>query len=794
MPAMYPQRVGPIMEEEASRPKTQQQLPGNLPVVPTSFVGRQLEIAALTQRLRHPHARLLTLTGPGGTGKTRLALEVASDLQPEFAAGAFIVDLAPLDDPQLVPSAMAAALGVREAAGQPVLDRVREHLKDKRLLLVVDNFEHLLAASPVIGQLIATCPELKVLATSRTPLGLYGEHEFPVQPLPVPDLQRAHDPAELAQVEAVQLFVARAQATRPDFLLTEDNAPLVAEICVRLDGLPLALELAAARIRLLQPTVLLGRLQHTLALLTGGARDLPPRQQTLRATIDWSYELLDPTEQRLFRQLGVFSGGWTLEAAEAVCELGSADGSSVDMLDALEALGRASLVRQSSVSDEARFEMLGTVREYAAQRLEDSGEAELARARHAAQFMSLCETAEPLLHGPRQRYWLDRLERELANLRAALDWSLRGGAPEAGLRLAAALWWFWVIRASLYEGQRWMDSAVAATGPAPTATRAKVLYCAGLVSSFQGDWDRSRRRCEAALELCRQFGDSRGAAYACFGLGMAAFLEGDASAARAHIEEGVRLFRGGPILDAWGLRNVLNALGEIERSQGDFGRAQALYEESLALARQEADAHGIGLLLYNLALVALHHADASRAADLLSQAVHVWRDLGYRSGLAVCILTMGSLASIRQQPERAMRLFGAADSLMEQVGRRVRDSAYQEYFAATQTGLDRRAFDEAFQAGRQMTMEQALAEGLASAEPEPLPGAPPPRSPGAGYEPLTIREWEVAQLVARGLTNRQIASELVVTEGTAAKHVENIRAKLELTSRTQVAAWVLART
>ena len=765
--------------------------PRNLPVMFTSFIGRQLELQTLTLRLRHPSTRLLTLTGPGGSGKTRLALEVAAALAEDFPDGTCLVDLSLLGDPMLVPTAMAAALGVMEASGMSVLRRVQEYLREKRLLLVLDNFEHLLEAAPLVSDVLATCPEVKVLTTSRTPLGLYGEHEFPVQPLLVPDLHRTQTCAEIAQTEAVQLFVERAQATRPDFALTDDSAATVAEICVRLDGLPLALELAAARVRLLPPGTLLARLERSLSLLTGGARDRPARQQTLRAAIDWSYELLEPGEQRLFRQLGVFTGGFTLEAVEAVCD--SSGAPAFEVLDALEALGRASLVRQAERAADTRFEMLETVREFAAERLDESGEADTLRARHGDYFRALAEMATPLLHGAQQRQWLDRLQREEPNLRAVLDWSLRDRSSERGVRLVVALWWFWLIRSYLSEGRRWAEAAVEASQSVTPVLRANALYCAGILAIFQGDRTQGRAWAEAALALARKVGDDRVAGYALSALGLAAIVDGDAPAARASLEEAVRLFR--TTGDLWGLRTVLNGLGELERSTNNFLRAEALYAESLELARQEQDSHGVGLMSMNLAFLALRQAEARFAAQHVARALPVWSELEYRSGVTGALAVLASIATADKRLELAIRLFAAWSEISPKVGRTELEydrAILEHYLEIARSSVEPAAFKEAWNAGKELSLEQAIE--LGSRVLTPSADSDPVRAPASSHEPLTLREWEVAQLVARGLTNRQIASELIVTEATAAKHVENIRSKLELSSRTQVAAWVFERT
>ena len=450
------QLTAPELPSEFPPLRTLEIRPNNLPLQPTPLVGREREVAEITDRVRSEEVRLLTLTGPGGTGKTRLALQAAADLLEEFEDGVFFVALATITDPELVPSTIAGPLGVKESAEQPLIESLKSYLQEKHLLLVLDNFEQVVQEAPVVGELVAACPKLKALATSRTPLRLYSEQEYPIPPLALPDPKLLPPVKVLTQYEAVRLFVERARAVKADFSVTNENAPAVAEICARLDGLPLAIELAGARIRMLSPQAMLTRLGNRLKLLKGGARDLPTRQQTLRGAIDWSYDLLEEEEKTLFGRLSVFSGGRTLEAIEEICD----PEGDLDALEGVESLLQKSLLRrEEGVGGESRFVMLETVHEYARERLEASDEAEETRRLHAEYFLALAEEAEPELSGADQLACLERLEAEHDNLRAALSWSLEK-EPETALRLAGALARFWEMRARFLEGSSWLEAAL----------------------------------------------------------------------------------------------------------------------------------------------------------------------------------------------------------------------------------------------------------------------------------------------------------------------------------------------
>ncbi|HEU4321835.1 MAG TPA: tetratricopeptide repeat protein [Roseiflexaceae bacterium] len=647
-----------------------------LPAPSTRLVNRAGELGAICALLRLPEHRLVTLTGSGGIGKTRLAIELAAELQGDFADGVVFVPLAPISDPALVLPTVAQGLGVPEPPDQPMLAFLGDYLRTRALLLVLDNFEQVAAAAPEVAALLAAAPHLKIIITSRAVLHMAGEREFVVPPLELPEKARATPPGELGRYPAVALFVERAQAAKPDFELTADNAPAVVEICARLDGLPLAIELAAARARLLPPQALLARLSggthiSPLDLLARSTEDVPARQQTLRNTIGWSYELLSPAEQQVFRWLGVFVGGCSLDAAEQVCGgFGAATQppKAPKIYDLLASLIDQSLVAQGlDAGGEPRFTMLTTLREYALERLADCGELQAARRAHAAYFLSLTEQAEPTFQGAAQQTWLARLEADHDNMRAALSWMCGTGAGEDALRCAAAFWQFWLVRGYLSEGQSWIANILALpAAAAPTLNRARVLNGGGLIA-----WIRSMPRAAIALlgeslGLFRQLGNKHGCAWALNHLAQVAFAEARFDDVIALGEESLALFQ--EIGAVWNSAWVLLNLGDALWAQGHGERASALFAESLSLFHDSGDKRGTAWAIDHLARVAQAQGDYQRAAAFLGESLSLFRELGDRSGCAWALGRMAQLAEATGERQRARALYAESLGISQALG------------------------------------------------------------------------------------------------------------------------------
>jgi predicted ATPase/class 3 adenylate cyclase len=655
------QLLHPDLPSEFPPLKTLESRPNNLPRQPTPFLGREQQVAEVVDLLRRDDVQLATLVGPGGMGKTRLALQAAAELLEDFADGVFFVDLAPVIDPDLVPGAIAAVLGAREEGGKGIHERLQDVLAPKTLLLVLDNFERLTKAAIVVSELLAACPGLKVLATSRVPLHVRAERHYPVPPLALPDPSASSDADAIARSEAVQLFVDRAQAVSPDFTLTSGNAPVVAEIVRRLDGLPLAIELAAARIRLLPPAALLERLESRLTLLTGGPQDAPARQRTLRSEISWSYDLLSVDEQVLFRRLAAFVGGFTLAAAEAVS---SRDGE-FEVFAALASLVDSSLVRQDEQDGQPRFVMLETIREYGLERLADSGEEPAVRSSLAAYFLALAQAAEPELTSLTQVAWLGRLETEHANLRAALGWALEDDAGTA-LRLAGALWLFWRYRAYFTEGRSWLERALAGSPVGMTRERAKALYGAAVLARQQSNNSQAAVPLDEALARYRELGDEHGVADSLASLGNLAFEQGDLVRAERLLDEALVLWRG--LEDTNGIAAAFVGLGHLAMDRGDLDLAAMLFEESLASYRAFEAEWEIALMRHNLGEVAYERGDLDLAAARQTEALALWEGLEDTHGVAYVLDSQGRVARARGELDLATALLEKALVLWRELG------------------------------------------------------------------------------------------------------------------------------
>jgi len=646
--------------------KTLDSSPNNLPIQPTAFMGREKEVAAVQQQLLRHDVRLLTLTGPGGVGKTRLALQVAAEASERFADGTWFVSLAPVSDPELVLPTIALTLGMREEGDRSLLDQLQANLHEKQVLLLLDNFEQVASAATHVADLLAVCPRLKVLATSREALHVRAEREFPVPALALPDFKHLPDLATLSQYEAVALFIERAQAVKPDFQVTNANAPAVAEICARLDGLPLAIELAAARTRLLPPQALLSRLGQRLQLLTSSTRDAPARQQTLRKTIQWSYDLLTADEQRLFQRLSIFVNGCELSAVEAICSaLG--DGNA-GVLDEMTSLVDKNLLRQTAhEEDEPRFTMLETIREYGLERLTASREMDTTRRAHAFSYLALAEEAAPELTGPRSAVWLQRLEREHDNLRAALGWSLEptqtASSPDMALRFGEMLREFWEVRGLYSEGRAFLEQALAHSEGASTSARARALSAAAAFADWLGDRHRAEELSEESLGLYRELGDTRGIASSLQGLAWIASRKGDQIAALQLLEESVTLLRelGDKEALAWSLQNLADTLGSI----GEYRRANALFEENLIMFRELGNKRGIADSLQQSALWLLTaRGDQATIHARLEEMLALHTELGNKNGIAFYYwisgreaLSRGDTATAQAQMEQSLALF-----------------------------------------------------------------------------------------------------------------------------------------
>lgn len=858
-----------------------------LPLPLTPLIGRKLEIATVCWQLRQAQVRLLVLTGPGGIGKTRLALQVALDLRQDFPAGVCFVSLETVRDPAQVAHTIATALGLRETTRTSVVDQLKNALREQRHLLLLDNFEQVAPAAPLLADLLVACPHLNVLVSSRTRLHIRGEQEYAVPPLALPDPGQLAEGGALSQYAAVAFFLQCVWTLQPEFQVTSSSVRTIAEICLRLEGVPLAIELAAARIKQLPPPALLARLERCLPVLTNGAQDAPVRQQTMRQTLAWSYALLDPWEQRVLRHLSVFVGGCTLQAAEAICG-GREDGLVAEQTNVFD--GIASLIDTSLLSqtpregEEPRFAMLEITREYGQELLALGEETESAREAHADYYLLLAEQAAHAWEGPQQVLWVRRLERDHDNLRAAMQWSLeqeRGrDRLEKAFRFGAALRSFWQVRGYFREGRIFLERVLAQSEESQPFWRAQALNDAVLLAVSQGDHRWGEVRCQENLERSRALGDGSAMARTLYLLGWLALLKGDLVTAQTRLSESLALFQEGS--DTGGILVSLFWMGVGLTYQGEYRRARAVFEQTLARQRERGNKRGIAWSLFHLAWMhflaqgaplagdawlaeagalfkeigdtwgiaecshllgqlALHQRDAGAASVLLEQGLVLFKEIGNQRGMARSFSQLGEVAALRQDWTKARQLsaeslaqaqemgdrlqlaaclegiagtvaageasladvlwaaqlWGAAEALRETMGTPlppVEQAIAQERVAIARRAIGKRIFSAYWAQGRTMTPDQALAAQGKAAMSSQRPTEPPSiasKSTGANLPGLTAREVEVLHWVALGLTDAQVAEQLVISPRTVTSHLSSIYNKLGVTSRAAATRFAL---
>ena len=672
------------------------------------IIGRQSEISEIAQMLRDEQVRLVTMTGIGGTGKTRLAHAVAHTLLPEFPDGVFMIELSSVTLPELVPASIAGPLGIKDVGGRPVLQLLKDFLAEKRMLLVLDNFEQIVDAAPLIAELLAVAEGLKVLVTSRFLLHITAEREFIVPPLSPPPGELLSSLEKIKESDAVQLFTERAKSADPQFELTEKNGRIVAEICSRLEGLPLAIELAAARTRILSPADILEKLESRLAFLTGGARDLPERQRTMQGAIDWTYDLLDEVEKSAFRRFSVFAGSFSVQAAENV--YGNPDSRNlIEVVDTITSLvDKSLLIRLEGKGGERRFGMLEVVREYATAALKSAGEYESAARTHAEYFVLLGERAEPHLQAAQSAEWLDRLEDEHDNLRTAMQWALNND-PSLAIRLAVAVRNFWLLHSHLGEGYRWLKAALERGGEPPAALRFKLMNGLGLAARFRGDYETARKAYADGLVAGQEAGDLQGVALSSRGLGLVAMQQGDTKAAREYFESGLAISR--KLADKFGISISLSFLGDLARTEKDFARARPLFEESLTLFRELNNKSAVSDALNNLAAACFGDGDHFRSKMHFAEAANIAFDLGNKMTISYSLDGFAALATESGDLNRAAQLCGAAEALRESIGYKIEpaEGVFRDaYLEKLRERLSESEFNAAFAKGHAILPQNAV--------------------------------------------------------------------------------------
>lgn len=775
---LNPSRPRVVESPARDDPKSRARTGEGLPLVAAPIVGRAAALCELRQLLTNQRARLITLTGAGGTGKSRLAIELAHELAAEFT-NVWFVDLATVREAELVPSVIAQAIGVQEAGIEPLRTIFQQVLAGKPTLLVVDNFEQVTSAAAYVAGLLTVSPGLTIVVTSREALGVRAEHVYEVDPLPVPDPKRMDDAAAVRQVPSVQLFEDRARARRAGFELSDATLAPVAEICARLDGLPLAIELAAAQSAVLAPGAILKRLEARAPLLGLIQRDLPARHQTLHAVVGWSYELLEPLEQLVFRTCGVFAGAFSAEAVERICAWPEGP---EDALSILAQLTGKSLVRVTDAAhDEPRFRLLQTIRDYAIEQLAAIGELEGARARHAAYYVQHAETLASTLRGKGMAPAINELANAYDNFRAVFLWAAQFGEFTIGLRLASALHRFWIARGPVTEARTWLESALPRSRGVSPALRAEALNAAGVLAGIQHHHPVATAYLLESLELWEQVGNAAGQARAQLNLGNLAYITGNFEEAQRRFERSYELFAG--VGDRSGQARAVGQRARLAQKLQDLPRARDLLDQSLQLFLAADDDWGTAHSLANLGNLRLALGDRQGAATVFLEALRVWQRLGNLVDIAECFEGLAAVV-VDAEPRRAVQLLGAAEALRERSGAPVAavdQRRYEELVERARDHLKRDLFTAVWREGHGLSMERVIE--LARRE------VSPHVAPSDGANKLSPRELEIARLIARGQSNREIAERLIVTVKTVETHVQHMFYKLEVKNRAEIAVW-----